>query len=370
MAQQECKDKYEVLEASKVERSSYPGKRTINSKLSKAEMAFIQQKFMVDHGTFGQVLECLDNENLERLAMMERLLGPLPQHMIISAEIPQIGPYEEETVQLQCPVPEPQSPTNSKEVDHPSRVSILEAPFVEDVNVLSPGSKCFERVNAGLNAIKIESGANVDGLMPPSDKDVSQGFVSVFEDNEVFNDESWESIYLANVLIDSGYDDANLDTFVSTWYSLDCPLDPCLFDNVEEKYSNETTSSRSERKLLFDRINFGLFEMFHQFVDPLPWVKQPTKKVGLTRQKHGIGYELHKLLASGENSMHEDVTERVLDREMQWLDSGDGVDAIGTKIKKLLMDDLIVEVVNMLSMDQNSILGRARDKLMELNGME
>ncbi|KAL7246416.1 hypothetical protein ACSBR2_001505 [Camellia fascicularis] len=62
--------------------------------------------------------------------------------------------------------------------------------------------------------------------------------------------------------------------------------------------------------------------MFHQFVDPLPWVKQPTKKVGVTRQKHGIGYELHKLLASEEKSMHEDVTERVLDREMQWLDYG------------------------------------------------
>ncbi|KAL7265242.1 hypothetical protein ACSBR1_003077 [Camellia fascicularis] len=89
----------------------------------------------------------------------------------------------------------------------------------------------------------MESGANADGLMlTPSDKDVGQGFVSGSEDNEVFNDESWESVYLADVLIDSGYDDANPDTFVSTWYSLDCPLDPCLFDNVEEKYSNETTS--------------------------------------------------------------------------------------------------------------------------------
>ncbi|CAL5421985.1 unnamed protein product [Camellia sinensis] len=37
--------------------------------------------------TFGQDLECLDNENLEHLAMMERLLGPLPQHMIISADL-------------------------------------------------------------------------------------------------------------------------------------------------------------------------------------------------------------------------------------------------------------------------------------------
>ncbi|CAL5350530.1 unnamed protein product [Camellia sinensis] len=106
MAQQQCKEKHDVLETSKVERSSYPVKRTINSKLSEAEMAFIQQKFMADHGgfsfkailqvypncvrdqwTFGQVLECLDNENLEHLAMTERLLGPLPQHMIISTDL-------------------------------------------------------------------------------------------------------------------------------------------------------------------------------------------------------------------------------------------------------------------------------------------
>ncbi|CAL5350534.1 unnamed protein product [Camellia sinensis] len=94
MAQQECKDEHDVLETSKVERSSYPAKRTINSKLSEAEMAFLQQKFMADHGTFEQVLECfeqvlvcLDNENLKHLDMMETLLGPLPQHTIISADL-------------------------------------------------------------------------------------------------------------------------------------------------------------------------------------------------------------------------------------------------------------------------------------------
>ncbi|GMP47614.1 hypothetical protein CsSME_00015276 [Camellia sinensis var. sinensis] len=32
----------------------------------------------------------------------------------MSISVPQIGPFEEETVQLQCPVPEPQSPANSK----------------------------------------------------------------------------------------------------------------------------------------------------------------------------------------------------------------------------------------------------------------
>ncbi|CAL5334892.1 unnamed protein product [Camellia sinensis] len=344
-----------------------------------------------DGGHADMYFESLDEElpSKPSSCLLGNPTSSIPGPEDSKAQVPQIGPSEEESVQLQCPVPEPQSPASSKEADHPSPVSVLEAPFVEDVNVISPGSECFERVNADLHGpytkammltnhnkkfiailehhtvihrcyryngglrmqlklLKMESGANANGLMlTPSDKDVGQGFVSVSEENEVFNDESWESFYLGDVLIDFGYDDADPYTFVSTWYSLDCPLDPCLFDNLEKKYSNETTPLRSERKLLFDRINSGLFEMFHQFVDPLPWVKVATRKVGLTWQKHGIGYELHKLLASEEKSMYEDVTERVLDREMQWLDFGYGVDTIGREIEKLLIDDLIVEVANM-----------------------
>lgn len=48
----------------------------------------------------------------------------------------------------QCPGPESESSESSKEADHPSPVSVLEASFVEDV---SSGSDCFERVNADLN---------------------------------------------------------------------------------------------------------------------------------------------------------------------------------------------------------------------------
>ncbi|CAL5419595.1 unnamed protein product [Camellia sinensis] len=354
MAQQECKDEYEVLETSKVERSSYPAKRTINSKLSEAEMAFIQQKFMADHGrilskmgegTFGQVLECLDHENLEHLAMMKRLLGPLPQHMIISANL-RAEKYFKRSACLDW-LEGASSNESTRPVWKLPRLQYLKLGHLKkrrfscNVQYLNHNLQQAQKrliirsmlIFTGFKLlIKMESKANADGLMlTPSDKDVGQGFVSVSEDNEVFNHESWESVYLANVLIDSRYDDADPDTFLSTWYSLNCPLDPCLFDNVEEKYSNKTTSSRFERKLLFDRINYGLFEIFHQF-------------------KHGISYELHKLLASEEKSMHKDVIERVLDREMQWLDSGDGVDAIGAKFEKLLMDDLIVRL-HMLSMD-------------------
>ncbi|KAL6987529.1 hypothetical protein U1Q18_013274 [Sarracenia purpurea var. burkii] len=270
------------------------------------------------------------------------------------SEDSKIGPSEEGSVPLQCPGPEPQSPASSKEADHLSPVSVLEIPFTEDI---SSGSECFERVSADLHdlrmqlkLLKMESGPCDDGgMIMSSDKDVvSQGFVMVSEEKGMLTDESWESSYLVDVLTYSGFENINPDTFVSTWHSPDCPLDPSVFENLEKQYRDETTWLRSERKLLFDCINSGICDMFKWFEDPYPWVKKPvTRKVAPKWQKNGIRYELHKLLVSEEKKANEDVAGRVLDREMQWLDFGEDIDVIGWELEKLLVDDLIAEVANM-----------------------
>lgn len=49
---------------------------------------------------------------------------------------------------LQCAASHAESPASSKEPEQPSPISVLEAPFVEDV---SSGSECFERVSAELH---------------------------------------------------------------------------------------------------------------------------------------------------------------------------------------------------------------------------
>ncbi|CAL5419580.1 unnamed protein product [Camellia sinensis] len=76
------------------------GKTQWRSKNVRMSMKFWKHKrlrgFVADHdrilskmgeGTFGQVLECLDNESVEHLGMIERLLRPLPQHMITGASL-------------------------------------------------------------------------------------------------------------------------------------------------------------------------------------------------------------------------------------------------------------------------------------------
>ncbi|XP_052176158.1 uncharacterized protein LOC127790618 isoform X2 [Diospyros lotus] len=260
------------------------------------------------------------------------------------------GPSEE-SAPLQYPVPEPSSPASSKEAVHLSPDSVLDIPFTEEV--LSR-SECFERVSADLDELrmqlkllKMDSGGYSDGgVLISSDQDVGQQSLLVSEEEAIFEDSTWESSYLVNALIDSGLDDADPDTIVATWHSSDCPLGPSVFDNLEKQYCSEPCS-RSERKLLFDRTNSGLLEIFQPFMDPFPWVKLPTRKLSHKWPDRGLKYKLRKLLAREEKRSSEGSTEAALDGEMQWLDFADDIDAIGKELEKLIIDEFITEVANM-----------------------
>ncbi|KAA8516476.1 hypothetical protein F0562_017018 [Nyssa sinensis] len=234
-----------------------------------------------------------------------------------------IGPARQGPVSLQCPILEPQSPTSSKEADHPSPVSVLEVPFTDDV---SSGPECFERVSANLHELQVHA----KGPMRTSTNgDADQGFDAVSEGNGIFVAGSWESSYLVDVLLDPCFNDTDPDTFMATWYSLECPLGPGIFDNLEKKYCDEKTWLKSERRLLFDRINSGLLEIYQRFTDPHPWVKPMTRRVASKWQKDGVKNKLYKLLASQEKSANESKTEVVLEAESQWLDLGADIDVIG-----------------------------------------
>ncbi|CAK9147225.1 unnamed protein product [Ilex paraguariensis] len=184
-------------------------------------------------------------------------------------------------------------------------------------------------------------------MLPSTDEDLGQGSIIFSEEQGIFRSESWESFYLDDVLIDSGFIKTDPDMLMTIWHSPECPLGPWVFDNLEKKYCDETTGPRSERRLLFDRINSAFLEIYQRFIDPCPWVKPATRQVGTKLQLHGVKDELHKLLASQEKRANEDISEMMLDWEMQWLDFGDNMNMIGKDIEKLLINDLITELVVM-----------------------
>ncbi|CAN4121666.1 unnamed protein product [Withania somnifera] len=272
--------------------------------------------------------------------------SPLNQEVSIQEAPPEPSPSSSATasVVLEYPAPEPapESSASSKDADHPSPLSVLEVPFTEDA---SSGSECFERVSAELNGLrmqlkllKMESEAYADVV-------VSDDEVESFEDNCSSRSQSWRTSYTLDVISDSGLKASDPDTFVTSCHSLECPLSPWIFDNLEKKYTDEMTGPRYERRLLFDRINLGLLQILRKYVDPCPWVK-PIEGINWRWQTYGMKSILHQLLGSQEDAANTDTPANVVE-DMHWLELKEEMDLLGKEIEKLLIEDLIEEVVTM-----------------------
>ncbi|GAV62670.1 DUF3741 domain-containing protein/DUF4378 domain-containing protein/VARLMGL domain-containing protein [Cephalotus follicularis] len=255
-----------------------------------------------------------------------------------------------EEVLLHHPVSDLKSPSSSKEADQPSPVSILEAPFTDD---LSSSSECFESLSADLHGLrmqlqllKLESEIYEEGFMQiSSDEDAGEGSVG-FPEYKGINrvEENWELSYIVDVLIDSGLNNADPDKFLVTRHSPECPVSPSVFEELEKKYSQLNSWSKSDRKLMFDRINMNLLMIYCQFTDPHPWVKLATR-IGPKLSRNGLEDTLHRLLLSQDKEAKKDLLEKDLERESQWLELRDDIDVIGRDIERFLIDDLVAELV-------------------------
>ncbi|CAG7902716.1 unnamed protein product [Brassica rapa] len=237
-------------------------------------------------------------------------------------------------------VPEPQSRESSKEGDQPSPVSVLEASFGDDD--VSSSSECFESVSADLQGLrmqlqllKLESATyNEGGMLISSDEDKEQEESSKITDEIVISQEDWKSLYLADLLANSRLSDASHNTVMET------PVDPSLFQDLEKKYSTLKTSTRLERKFLFDQISRELMQILKQFSDPHPWVK-PTR-VCQKWDVNKIQETLLDLVTRKEEKPRKDDVEK---REFEWLSLEDDIEIIGRDIEKMLTDELIAELV-------------------------
>ncbi|KAK4419121.1 hypothetical protein Salat_2324900 [Sesamum alatum] len=250
---------------------------------------------------------------------------------------------------LQCLGAEPDSSESSKEADHPSPISVLEVPFTEDTS----SSESFERVSAELHELrmqlqllKMESGTYTESsTLVPIEEEVAQLSPIISEENYAPEPKGWEISYALDVLIESGLEESEFNMSRTTWHSPHCPLDPKLFDNLEKKYSDESSGLRSERRLVFDRINSAILEIFQEHVDPCPWVRPKLAGLNIEWEKDGVRDALEKLIRQELGNM--EISERVIDREMGWSDGKGEIEEIGNEIEKLLIDEMITEVVCM-----------------------
>ncbi|XP_038883777.1 uncharacterized protein LOC120074655 isoform X2 [Benincasa hispida] len=261
------------------------------------------------------------------------------------------GASVESPAPLHKSVPALESPASSKEADQPSPVSVLEPAFGDD---LSSCSECFESVSADLQGLrmqlqllKFESEAFTERpMLVSSDEDATE-LASELPDEEgvlLRTNDSWEFSYLLDILNNAGLNDnAKAGALLATLHTSDCPIDPKMFEQLEEKHSLASSMTRSDRRLLFDRINSGILTIGQQFIDPQPWVRRPSK-TKLARKwmmKNELQNKLCKFLDT------QIVKNDVVEEESEWQDLGDEIDVIGKEIEMLMLNELLAEVVTM-----------------------
>ncbi|XP_039066041.1 uncharacterized protein LOC120211612 [Hibiscus syriacus] len=253
---------------------------------------------------------------------------------------------------LHCPVSELESQVICKEADQPSPVSITEAPFTED---FSSGSECFESISADLHGLrmqlqllKLESEAYQEGsMLLSSDDDGDEASVGFAEYQGIPRDEeNWESMYMVDILVDSGINGVDPDTFLATWNSPECPVNPLIFEQLEKKYRILNPWSRAERRLMFDMINSKLLEMYQQYMDQhLHPSMKPARKIVWKWNTDELKEHLRKSLVMQNMELHTVAGKMVLAGEWQWLESREDIDVICREIEKLLVDELAAEVM-------------------------
>lgn len=198
-----------------------------------------------------------------------------------------------------------------------------------------------------LQLLKLESEEHVEGPMQiSSDEDGLEASAEMLEENALWKTEdSWESSYITDVLSESAIVKAQTQNILEVWHSLECPVSLSVFEELEERYSDWTICSRSERRLLFDRINSGIVKIHEQSTDPQPWVVGNAGKTFGSKRINGLQDGIFQMLGSQGKVEDDDVLSKLLIVESQWLNLRDDIDVIGREVEILILDDLVAEIV-------------------------
>lgn len=158
-------------------------------------------------------------------------------------------------------------------------------------------------------------------------------------------EESRDFSYLVDVLTEAGFHGRNLKMDFGNFHSPECPISLMVFETLEKKFGDQISWKRSERRLLFDRINAGLTEILWPCMGVPTWAKPVSRRLSLGLDKEVMEEDMWMLLASQEKEASKDSAEKVLGNEVGKLDLGDDIDAVAKEIESLLIDELAAELL-------------------------
>ncbi|RRT71343.1 hypothetical protein B296_00010091 [Ensete ventricosum] len=198
-----------------------------------------------------------------------------------------------------------------------------------------------------LNLLKLESAERYEeelGVSISSDEGSAGDSLSVLPTGEIFqafkDEDDRDFSYLLDMVIASDIHGADQDRLLDACYSLDYPVSPHVFDELERKYDVMASWSRLERKLLFDLVNCILAGIVASGIGPCPWA--PSKRSTHTCKHEDLLERLWQMVVNQRKEMDCNPEEFLYPR---WLDIENSIEVIVKEMEKLLENDLLEEIV-------------------------
>lgn len=158
------------------------------------------------------------------------------------------------------------------------------------------------------------------------------------------DDESRNFSYLVDVLDEAGLCGTNSFMDLKTWYSLECPISPLVFEALEKKYGKQTSWQKSERQLLFDRINQGLVGIFDPVINLHAGATSIRRRFCASFRRDEVEDELWMMLINHKKEKSKDLSEKALG---EWLELEEGISMICRELETSLFDELVMELASL-----------------------
>ncbi|XP_071732858.1 uncharacterized protein [Rutidosis leptorrhynchoides] len=180
------------------------------------------------------------------------------------------------------------------------------------------------------------SNANVVTLGEGDSTESSLSLHEHFERLRCYGSEDTQQFsYLLNFLNKLGFDGEEMELSFEKRHPCEHMLDSSMFETLEKLYNKQESWNKSDRRLLFDRINFGLTETVRS---------KPLRRKMTTLFRDIIAEELWNMLVSQEKDANADLSMKVFSKE-PWLEFSDEVDFIAEQIESFLFNELLMELV-------------------------
>ncbi|GAV68936.1 DUF3741 domain-containing protein/DUF4378 domain-containing protein [Cephalotus follicularis] len=254
----------------------------------------------------------------------------------------------------------------SKEVAEPSSDSVIEACFQDDItNLVELTISEDSELNTNLH---IDEPAGSINLKNRSNNDSSSGFCSILNEESVectkkrvddhFLQENLDEMddsdfnYVRDVLELSGFIG---NEYFATWHSLEQPLNPSLFKELESYLPHEfevENGINCYHQLLFDLVNVALVEIYDKSYTYFPKAFSFSRRICPMPKEHHVLEEVWSRVGWYLNSRQElkdqsldDIAARDMAKGDGWMNLQLEAELMALDLEEMIFDELVDEIL-------------------------